>query len=472
MISKDYINKNSILSAYKLIRDSISGVEFDYTTLQLSKAVLILSIPMILEVVMESVFAIVDVFFVSKLGSDAIATVGITESLLTILYGFCFGIATATNAIVSRRIGEGNPEAASKTAFQAILTGLAVSLPISIIGFFFSKDLLGLMGASSNIVNNLSGYTTIMLTGNGVIMLLFTINAIFRSAGDAAKAMQVLWFANIINIILDPCLIYGIGPFPQLGVQGAAVATTTGRGIGVLFQLYILFSGKSRIKLSVNNLKIDFKIILSIIKLSLGSVGQNIIATSSWVGIIRIISSFGSDVVAGYTIAIRIMIFALMPGWGLSNAASTLVGQNLGAGKPERAEKAVWQTSIYSLVFFAFVGLIMFFYSDSLIGFFIENGSVHNYGVNCLKILSVGFIAFGIGMIMIHAINGAGDTVTPTIVNVFIFWLLEIPLAWLLGIKLNYHESGVFFAILIAEFALTITSITIFKLGRWKLKKV
>jgi putative MATE family efflux protein len=335
---------NYLKSLFRDIVEAVSGSEQDFTEGKLSRAILLLSIPAVLEMIMESIFVIADIFFVSRLGADAVATVGITESMITIIYAIAIGLGTATTSMVSRRIGEKHNEEASRTAFQAIMTGLLVSLLIGIPGAFFAEKLLELMGASHNITETMSGYTRIMLGGNVVIMMLFIINAIFRSAGDAAVAMKVLWIGNIINIILDPCLIFGLGPFPQMGVAGAAVATTIGRGTAVMVQFYLLFFGKKRIQLSVKQLSIDFRIMLKLLRLSIGSIGQHLVSTSSWIALVRIISVFGSEVVAGYTIAIRIIGFTLLPSWGISNAASTLVGQNLGAKKPERAEKAVWVT--------------------------------------------------------------------------------------------------------------------------------
>ncbi len=349
---------NKLRSFFNDLREAVSGTEQDFTEGRLSRAILLLSIPAVLEMVMESIFVIVDLWFVSKLGSEAVATVGLTESLITIVYAISLGLATATTSMVSRRIGEKNPDKASRTALQAILTGILVSLFIAIPGAIYSGKLLDLMGASDEIVNQLSGYTRIMLAGNVVIMLLFIINAIFRSAGDAAIAMRVLWIGNIINIILDPLLIFGIGPFPELGIKGAAVATTIGRGSAVLYQLYLLFFGRKRIQLSLKHFGVDFRIIARLLRISLGSIGQNLIATTSWIALVRIISIFGSEIVAGYTIAIRIISFTLLPSWGISNAASTLVGQNLGAKKPERAERSVMITGWVNMILLGTIGIL------------------------------------------------------------------------------------------------------------------
>lgn len=456
----------------KDIRESVSGTEQDFTEGRMSRAILLLSIPAVLEMIMESVFVIVDIFFVSKLGSDAVATVGLTESMITIVYAISIGLATATTSIVSRRIGEKNPDGAARAAFQAIITGIAVSLIIGIPGAIFAKQLLSAMGASGEIVREMSGYASIMLGGNIVIMLLFIINAIFRSAGDAAVAMRVLWVGNIINIVLDPCLIFGLGPFPELGIKGAAIATTTGRGIAVLYQFMILFFGNKRISLSVRHLRIDLRVIIKLLKLSFGSIGQNLIGTSSWIALVRIISEFGSEIVAGYTIAIRIISFTILPSWGISNAAATLVGQNLGAKKPERAERAVMITGWVNMILLGTVGLIYVLFPAPFIKLFISDPLVIKAGTECLRIVSIGFISYGFGMVLVNSLNGAGDTSTPLKINIFAFWMLEIPLAWFLAIRSGMGEQGVFTAIVIAETVMTITAYIIFRRGKWKLKEV
>jgi putative MATE family efflux protein len=464
--------KGRLKSFFSNVAEAVSGTEQDFTEGKLSRAILLLSIPAVLEMVMESIFVIVDIFFVSRLGADAVATVGLTESLMTIIYAIAIGLGTATTSMVSRRIGEKNPDSASVAAFQAILTGLAVSLLIGIPGAIYSEKVLGLMGASQPIIENMSGYTRIMLGGNVVIMMLFIINAIFRSAGDAAIAMKVLWIGNIINIVLDPCLIFGLGPFPQLGVTGAAVATTIGRGTAVLFQFYILFFGNKRVKLTLRHLVVDFRVMLKLLKLSFGSIGQNLISTSSWIALVRIISIFGSEVVAGYTIAVRVIGFTILPSWGISNAASTLVGQNLGAKKPERAERAVWVTGWINMALLGIIGTYLVLFPEPVIRIFIDNENVIKSGITGLRIISIGFIAYGLGMVLVNSFNGAGDTSTPLKINIFAFWMIEVPLAWFLAIKAGFNEEGVYIAIVVAESLMTLIAWLVFRRGKWKLKQV
>lgn len=470
------INEKSfslLRSLYKDILESISGTEKDFTTGSLKKAVLLLSIPMVLEMIWESLFAITDIYFVSRLGAEAMAAVGITESFITIVYSLGIGLSMATSAMVSRRIGEKKPDEAARTAFQAILVGIIASLFIAIPGILFASDLLKLMGASDVIVNEMSGYTAIMLGGNVVIMLLFIINAVFRSAGDAAISMRVLMIANIINIILDPCLIFGIGPFPELGIEGAAIATNIGRGLAVAYQFYLLFSGKSkRIVIRREHCIPDFRLIKKLVKLSLGGIGQILIATTSWIGLVRIIAVFGSEVVAGYTIGIRIIIFSILPSMGISNAAATLVGQNLGAGNPKRAEKSVWLTGKINMILLGSIGIIFILIPEFFVLFFTDEISVIHSASMCLRIISIGFISYGFGMVLVNSFNGAGDTTTPTLINVFCFWLLEIPLAYILAIYLNLGENGVYSSIVIAETTMTISAFILFKRGKWKLKQV
>ncbi|MFA6127637.1 MAG: MATE family efflux transporter [Bacteroidales bacterium] len=456
----------------KDVWESISGTEMDFTSGSIGRAVFLLSVPMVLEMIMESVFAIADIFFVSRLGSEAVATVGITESLITIVYSIGSGLAMATTALVARRTGEKRPEEASKVAFQAIMTGILVSFLISIPGFLWSSDLLRLMGGSVHMQNDLSAYTRISLGFNGVIIILFIINAVLRSSGDAAMSLRVLVISNAINIVLDPLLIFGIGPFPELGIKGAAIATLTGRGIGVLFQLFLLFRGKRRIRLTLHDIRFEPKTMIQIIRLSLGGIGQSLIATTSWVGMVRIIATFGSNVVAGYTIAIRIVVFGLLPSWGISNAASTLVGQNLGANQPERAEKSVWITARLNMIILSVFGFILVVFPETFIRLFIQDPAVVSSGVEALRIISLGFLFYGLGMVMIQSFNGAGDTVTPTKVYFICFWLIEIPMAWLLSHPLGLQQIGVFIAIVVAETFMTLISLYLFRKGKWKLNKV
>lgn len=466
------INKNSLKSLWKDILEAISGTNKDFTTEKLSKAILLLAIPMVLEMIMESVFAIADIFFVSKLGSDAIATVGITESLLTIIYSIGMGLSMATTALVSRRIGEKKPYRASIAAVQAIIAASVISLIIGIPGMIFAKDLLRLMGANSEIINHGSIYPTILLGSNIIIMLLFIINAVFRSSGDAAISMRVLLLANGINILLDPLFIFGFGPIPAMGIKGAAIATTTGRGIAVLYQFYILFKGNGRIKIYKKAIRLNIKVMFDLIKISLGGIGQSIIATSSWIGMVRIIAMFGSTALAGYTIAIRIIIFVLLPSWGISNAAATLVGQNLGANKPDRAERAVWATGYVNMVLLGIVSIIFIIEPYFFIKLFINNTDIITTGAQGLRIISIGFIFYAMGMVMIQAFNGAGDTRTPTKINIICFWIIEIPLAYFLSKFYGMNESGVYTAIIIAESIMTLIAMWLFKKGKWKTEQI
>jgi len=462
----------NVARIWKAVMEAIAGTEKDLTTGKLSKAIFLLAIPMILEMIMESVFAVVDIFFVSKLGAGAVATVGITESLMTIVYSLAVGLSVATTALVSRRIGEKNPEGASIAAVQAIISGITVSLVISIPGILFAPDILKLMGASAEMLQSYSMYTSIMLGANVIIMLLFIINAVFRSAGDAAISMRILWLANMINIVLDPCLIFGWGPFPELGVVGAAVATNIGRGIAIVYQFYLLFQGKKRVKIKRRHWKINFGVMKKLIRLSLGGVGQSLIATSSWIGMVRIISVFGDQVMAGYTIAIRIVLFSILPSWGLANAAATLVGQNLGAKKPKRAERTVWQTGFINMAFMGIIALFFILIPGFFIRLFIDDPIVVASGTDCLRILAFGYVFYALGMVMVHAFNGASDTATPTFINLFCFWLFEIPLAYVLALPFGLEEKGVYIAILAAESAMTLTAVLIFRRGRWKTREV
>ncbi len=454
------------------IKEALAGSERDFTGTSLGKSVFILAVPMVLEMVMESVFAVVDIFFVSKLGPDAVATVGLTESAMTVVYSIGVGLSIGTTALVSRRIGEKKKKEAGVVAFQAILLAIFISTIIAIPGIIFARDFLKIMGATEGMSDSGYLYPKVMFGSNIVIMLLFVINAVFRSSGDAAISMRVMWLGNIINIILDPLLIFGIGPFPELGIMGAAVATTIGRGVAVIYQFYLLFSGNHRIRLYFGSLKIKFGIMLKIFKVSGGGMLQNLIATASWIFLFRIIAVFGSEALAGYTIAIRLILFIFLPAWGLSNAAATLVGQNLGAKQPERAEKSVWVTGYVNMAFLGIMGLLLFVIPGFWVRLFIDDLKVIENGIIALRIISSGFIFYALGMVLMQGFNGSGDTVTPTKINFVCFWLIEIPLAWFLAIKLNMGLKGASFAIVFAELILALTALYIFRKGMWKLREV
>jgi len=454
------------------LADALRGTEMDYTQGPLNRAIFLLSIPMMLELAMESVFAVVDVYFVSTLGASAVATVGLTESMMTLMYSVAIGLSMGTTALVSRRIGEKHASEAGDAAIQSVIVAVFASIPFALAGIFYSKELLSLMGADEWSRTHGYGYTQWMLGGNIVIMLIFIINAIFRGAGDAAIAMRVLWISNLINIILDPMLIFGWGPFPQLGVEGAAVATNIGRGSGVLIQIFLLFRGGKHIRISWDQLRIRLEIMWKLVRTSLGGIGQFIIATTSWIGLVRIVSEFGSDVVAGYTIAMRIFVFTILPAWGMSNAAATLVGQNLGAGQPERAERSVWITGLANMVFLAIVAIIYLSAGPDLIRIFTADSQIIKYGAECLRIISYGYLIYAWGMVMPQAFNGAGDTITPTKINFLAFWMVEIPLAWLLALGLDWQQSGVYWSIVTAESLAGFVGIYLFRKGSWKLAQV
>ncbi|MGQ1786005.1 MATE family efflux transporter [Saccharicrinis sp. GN24d3] len=461
-----------IVSLGQNVWQALMGTSFDYTEIKLSKAIFLLAIPMVLEMVMESIFAIVDIYFVSKLGADAVAAVGITESVITIVYSIAFGLSMATTALVSRRIGEKRSEKAAHIAWQSIITGIIISAAIAIPGLLFARQILGLMGASDMLIEQFSGYPTIMLGGNVVIMLIFINNAIFRGAGDAAISLRVLVIANGLNIILDPMLILGLGPFPKLGIEGAAWATNIGRGVAVLYQFYILFKGSARVMLIPDKLRLDRQKIAQVLNIASGGIFQSLIATSSWIGLVRIVSSFGSEAVAGYTIAIRIIIFVLLPSWGLSNAASTLVGQNLGAHRPDRAERSVWFTARANMIFLGILSIVFIWAPTFFIELFTQEEAVVTIGAECLRIVSFGFIFYGLGMVLVQSFNGAGDTRTPTRINVVAFWMIEIPVAYVLAMHTSMGYKGAFFAIIIAEAIMTSISYFLFKKGRWKKTEV
>ena len=455
-------------SIWEALKDAIRGSEADYTKISLKRAIFLLAVPMILELVMESLFAVVDIYFVGKLGSSAVATVGLTETYLFLLYSIAMGLAMAVTAIVARRVGENRKVDAGNAAIQAIFLAVLCSVPFSLAGIFYSKELLALMGADEWSINNGYGYTQWMLGGNAVIFLLFVINAIFRGAGDAAIAMRVLWIANIINMALDPILIFGLGPIPAMGIEGAAIATNIGRGVGVAIQLLTLFKGGKHIRASLSQLHWDAKVVLNIVKTSLGGVGQMIVSMTSWIFLMRILADVGSDAVAGATIALRIMIFSIMPAWGLSNAATTLVGQNLGAGNPDRAESSVWRIGFYNMIFLIGVAVIFFFYNESLMGLFTGDQQVIAIGAEWLRILSYSFFVYGWWMVSASAFNGAGDTRTPTKINLVFFWLIQIPLCYLLAIHFRWAESGVFWGVFFSETSVGLFTLWLFSRGSWK----
>jgi putative MATE family efflux protein len=445
--------------------EAVRGSHQDYTTAGLNRAVLLLAVPMILEMVLESLFAVVDVAWVGRLGANAVAAVGLTESMLSLVFAVGMGLSLSTTAMVARRIGEKNPEGAAVAAVQAIILGLIVSLAIGLPCGILAPRLLRLMGATPRIVSVGTGYTRICLGGSCAVLLLFLNNAIFRGAGDAAIAMRLLWVSNIINLILDPCLIFGLGPFPRLGVTGAALATFTGRSIGVIYQFYRLLKGTERIRILAQQIRVRFDVLWRLVQISLTGILQFAIAHTSWIGLVRIVSTFGAAALAGYTIAIRVVIFAILPSWGLSNAAAILVGQNLGAGKPDRAEAAVWRTGLYNMVFLGGLGVLFVLFAGPVVRLFIRDPAVVPLGASCLRILSYGNIGYAYGMVMLQAFNGAGDTVTPTIVNFFGFWLFEIPLAYWMAITLGMQSNGVFWAIVIAEASIAGASAILFRRG-------
>jgi putative MATE family efflux protein len=459
-------------SAWTIIKDALRGGHRDYTEGPIGRAILLLAIPMVLETLLESVFAVEDVFFVSRLGPDAIAAVGITESLMTIVFAVAIGLSMGATATVARRIGEKNREAASVAAVQIIALGAGIAAVLGIVGCIFAPRLLELLGASPGVVAMGTGYARWMLGGNATVFLLYLINAVFRGAGDAAIAMRVLWIGNLFNIVLDPLLIFGIGPFPELGVTGAAIGNNFGRGIAVAIQLWTLAGGRGAIGVARRHLKLEPDVMRSILRLSGTGILQVLIGTASWLGLIRILTSFGSSAVAGYTIGIRVIIFAIMPSWGLSNAAATMVGQSLGAQKPDRAERSVYIAGLFNMIFLGSVGLIFVLLAGPIVRIFTSDPAVLEFGTACLRIVGYGFPFYAWGLVFEQSFNGAGDTWTPTWLNFFCFWLWEIPIAWYLGVHLGMGPRGVFWAVMIAFSTLAVAAGGMFRRGRWKLKKV
>ncbi|HEY2013044.1 MAG TPA: MATE family efflux transporter [Bryobacteraceae bacterium] len=453
---------------WQVLREAIAGTEQDFTEGSLTRGIALLAIPTMLEMTMESTFGLVDAFWVARLGADAMAAVGLTESLIVLVFSVAMGLSVAATATVARRIGEKDPEGASMAAVQAIACGFAISALAGIVGVCFAPQLLGLMHADPGVIRVGTGYTRVLLGGNASIILLFLINGVFRGSGDAAAAMRTLWLANLINIVLDPCFIYGFAGFPKLGVMGAAVATTTGRSIGVAYQLSVLLRGRGRVAVGRRHLRLNWPVMRRLLGLARTSSLQYFIGIASWVSLARINAMFGSAAVAGYTIAIRIVMFALMPSWGICTAAATLVGQNLGAKKPERSERSVWLGGAYCMVFLTLVGIVFVSFAPWLVSFFTSDPGVAPIAVAFLRFVSLGYPFYAWGMIMEQAFNGAGDTATPTWINLFCYWTFQIPLAWYLSQSAGMGPRGVYIAICLAECLLAVVSVVLFRRGRWK----
>ena len=457
---------------WRSIREAIRGSEQDFTKGSIGRAILLLAIPMVLEMSMESLFAIVDVFFVAKLGAAATATVGLTEAMMTLVYSVAMGLSMATTAMVARRVGEKDHDGAATAAGQAVLLGFWGAAVIAAVGVVFARDLLALMGAEADVVSGGRAYTMVIFAGTFAVMLLFLINAIFRGAGDAVVAMKVLWLANSLNIILDPCLIFGLGPFPELGLTGAAVATTIGRSVGVVFQIWLLFSGKNRIRIKLRHLRLARDVMRRLIRVSLSGMGQFLVAHSAWIGLVRVVAVFGSAALAGYTIAIRIIVMAILPAWGMANAAATLVGQNLGAKCPDRAESSVWKTGLANMTFLGLVGVVFVVFAGPIVRLFTDDPDVIRNAVLCLRFVSLGNVGYAWGMVVMQAFNGAGDTKTPLIINLFCCWLWQIPLGWFLAVRAGSGPLGVYVAIVIAEMTSVTASVVMFRRGKWKEQKI
>ena len=458
---------------WTIVKESVRGeVHHDFTEGPIGRAILRLAVPMVLEVLLESIFAVADIFWVSHLGPDAVASVGLTESLLTIVYALALGLGIGATAMVARRIGEKDPEGAARAAAQALILALLVSVVLGVSGALLAPRLLALMGGSPAVIATGRGYATIMLGGEAAIIVLFVVNAIFRGAGDAAIAMRVLWLANIINIVLGPLLIFGVGPFPRLGVTGAAIATTFGRSVGAAYAVIRLFHQASRVPVTQRHLRLDLRVMRQILDLSGSATLQNLIGMASWIGLVRILAGYGSDALAGYTIAVRLIIFALLPSWGLSNAAATMVGQSLGAKKPERAEASVWRAGRYNAYFLTAVGLLFFIAAPLIVKAFTSDPTVGGYAIHCLRVVALGYPLYAYGMVLTQSFNGAGDTWTPTWLNLACFWVFELPFAWALAHSLGLGPAGVFWAITAAFSMLALASVAVFRRGRWKTRAV
>jgi putative MATE family efflux protein len=459
-------------SFWSAIREALRGSHRDYTVGPIGRSIVLLAIPMVLEMCMESIFAVVDIKWVSYLGPDAMATVGLTESLLTLIYAIAIGLSIGATAMVARRIGEHDRDGAARAAMQSVFLGLIIAIVIALIGAPLAPKLLRIMGAAPAVVEHGVWFTRVMLGCNATVVMLFMINAIFRGAGDAAIAMRVLWLANALNIVLGPCFIFGLGPFPKLGIAGAAVATNIGRGTGAIYAFSRLIRKGGRFEITRRHFRIETEIMGRLVKLSGTGTFQVFIGMASWIGLVRTISTFGTDALAGYVVGIRVILFALLPSWGMSNAAATMVGQALGAKKPERAERAVWRAGFYNMICLGCVGLVFVVFARQIIWLFTSDPAVMPYGVDCLRIVACGFLFYAYGMVLTQSFNGAGDTWTPTIINLFVFWLWELPLAYVLAIVFHLGPRGVFLAITIAFSTLAIISAIFFRRGKWKMKVV
>jgi len=450
------------------LREAVMGSAQDFTEGSIGRAIVLLAVPMVLEMCMESLFGVVDVFWVSRLGAEAVATVGLTETALTLVFVVALGLSMGATALVARRFGEKDEQAAGSVAVQAIIIGLVVSTATAVFGYFFAPNLLHIMGGSDTVVRIGSGYTRMILSGSVTIFLLFLINAVFRGAGDAAIAMRVLWVANLVNICLNPCLIFGLGPFPRMGVTGSAVGTTIGRGIGVLLQIWVLTTGRRRLRIQASQLRADFAVMWRLIRLSVNAMFQYLVQMASWIGMVRIIASFGSDATAAYTVAIKVIVFAILPSWGMSNAAATLVGQNLGAGKPARAEQSVWRTGLYNMLFLGTIGIIFIALAPQIISLFTSDPKVAPLAVSALRLFSFGNVSYSYGMVITAAFNGAGDTATPTVLNLICFWICQIPLAWALAFHAGLGANGIYVAVVASDSLLAMLGILLFRRGKWK----
>lgn len=458
---------------FSLVWRGVKGDHGEFRSGSINHAIILLSVPMIVEMGMESIFAVVDVYFVSQLNDNgALAAVGLTESVLTLIYSLAFGLSMGATALVARRVGEKDGKGAEEAAVQGLYLAMSVSLILTVVGVIYSDDILAFMGASDDVIHRNGSYARIMFGGNITIIMLFMINAIFRGAGDASLAMKALLIANTLNIILDPILIMGFGPIPAFGVKGAAIATNIGRGVGVVYQIYHLVKGSSVVKLRLRHIRVKAGIILTMIRVSAGGIGQMLIGSASWIFLMRIMSEFGEAPLAGYFIAIRIIVFAILPAWGMANASATLVGQNLGAGQPDRAEKSVWRAGLMNMIFLAFITVLFFSMADYILRFFSTDEEVLRHGIQCLKVVSLGYVFYAYGMVINQSFNGAGDTRTPTLISIVGFWIFQIPLAYTLAEIFKTGPVGVYAAISIAESLMAVAGILIFRKGNWKLVKV